>query len=127
MQPNEYRTRRTHAGELRTPVAFYEYRPVPGPYPDEKEYAKLYECWAKIDRVWMKDVELAKSNGTMSDVTLTIRDPMREFIPDNKHFIKIQTFDYEHLVYNVYSSQPDPQHRDFIRVVAKLKDDMKWR
>src|SRR5699024_10793219 len=119
---------RVNTGELRTPVTFYEYRPVKdSPYPDEKEYATVFECWAKVDRVWLKELEQAKSNGTISDVTLTIRDPMKEFIPDNKHFIKIDSFDYEHLVYNLTSSYPLFEIRAFITIVAQLKDDMKWQ
>lgn len=119
--------KRVRLSDLNTRVTFYEYRPVKdNPYPDEKEYAELYQCWAKVDRVWLRDLEQAKSNGTISDVTLTLRDPMQEFIPTNKHFIKIDAFDYEHLVYNVTSSQPDLQSRDFITIIAQLKDDMKW-
>jgi len=121
-------TKRVKLSDLNTRTTFYEYRPKKdSPYPDEKEYAVLYECWAKVDRVWLKDLEQAKANGTESDVTLTIRDPMREFIPSNKHFIKIDTFDYEHLVYNVTSTQPDLQSRDFLTIVATLKDEMKWQ
>lgn len=124
----EYRKNRVNNGDLRTPVTFYEYGPKKdSPYPDEKEYAVLYQCWSKVDRVWLKDLEQAKSNGTISDITLTIRDPMQEFMPTNKHFIKIETFDYEGFVYNVVSSQPDLQNRDFITIVASLKDDMKWQ
>lgn len=124
----EHRKTRVNNGDLRTPVIFYEYRPKKdSPYPDEFEYAVLYQCWAKVDRVWLRDLETAKQNNTISDVTLTIRDPLQEFMPTNKHFIKIESFDYEHLVYNVTSSQPDLQHRDFITIVASLKDDMKWQ
>src|SRR5699024_4819344 len=110
----EHRKKRVNNGELRTPVIFYEYKPVEGPYPDEEELRKLYSCWAKVDSVWLRDIETAKQNGTESDITITIREPMQEFIPTNKHFIKIETFDYQHLVYNITSSQPDLQHRDFI-------------
>lgn len=122
----EYRKPRADNGDLRTPITFYEYRPVKGPYPDEEEAKEVYTCWAKVDRVWLRDLETAKQNNTISDVTLTIRDPLQEFIPTNKHFIKIHTYDYERLVYNVTSSQPDLQHRDFITIVAELKGDMKW-
>lgn len=128
MRKNEYRKRQAHAGELRTPVIFYDYRPDKNsPYPDEKEYSKEYECWGKIDRVWMKDMQEAKMHGNESDLTITIRDPLQEFIPNNNHFVKIETFDYKDLVYNVTSTQPDLQHRDFIKVIAELKDDMKWQ
>jgi len=119
--------KRIRLSDLNTRVIFYEYRPKKdSPLPDEMEYAVLYQCWAKVDRVWLRDLETAKQNNTISDVTLTIRDPLQEFMPTNKHFIKIESFDYEHLVYNVTSSQPDLQHRDFITIVASLKDDMKW-
>lgn len=126
MRKNEYRKRKVHSGELRTPVIFYEYQPVEGPYPDQEEKEKVYSCWAKVESVWLRDLEQAKQNGTESDVTLTIRDPLQEFIPTNKHFIRIDTYDYKHLVYNITTSQPDLQHRDFIKVIASLKDDMKW-
>lgn len=126
MQKNEYRKRRTHTGELRTPITFYEYKPVKGPYPDQEEKEKVYSCWGKVNQVWLRDMEQAKQNNTISDVTLTIRDPLQAFVPTNKHFIRINTYDYQHLVYNVTSSQPDLQHREFITIVASLKDDMKW-
>ncbi len=120
--------KRMRVSDLNTRIIFYEYRPKKdSPYPDEFDYAVLYQCWAKVDRVWLRDLETAKQNNTISDVTLTIRDPLQEFMPTNKHFIKIEIFDYEHLVYNVTSSQPDLQHRDFITIVASLKDDMKWQ
>lgn len=124
----KHKAPRVNNGDLRTPVIFYEYRPKKNsPYPDEYEYAKLYHSWAKVDRVWLKDLEQAKASGTVSDVTLTIRDPMKEFVPTNKHFIKIESYEYEDFVYNVTSAQPDLQNRDFVTVVAQLKDDMKWQ
>src|SRR5699024_5040565 len=81
MKKNEYRKRKVHSGELRTPVIFYEYQPVEGPYPDQEERKEMYSCWAKVESVWLRDLEQAKQNGTESDVTLTIRDPLQEFIP----------------------------------------------
>lgn len=126
MRENKYRKRRVHAGELRTPIVFYEYKPIAGPYPDQEEKKEVYTCWGKVDTVWLRDLEQSKSNNTISDVTLTIRDPLHEFVPNNRHFIKIDAYDYKHLVYNVTSSQPDLQHRDFITIIGSLKDDMKW-
>lgn len=128
MRKFEYRHPRVHSGELRTPVTFYEYRPKKdSPFPDEYEYAELYSCWAKVDRVWLKDLEKAKQNNTVSDVTLTIRDPGIDYIPSNKHFLMIDAPEYKDFVYNITSSQPDLQHRDFVTIVAKLKDDMQWQ
>lgn len=120
--------KRIRLSDLNTRVTFYEYRPKKdSPLPDEYEYKVLYECWARIDRVWLKDLETAKQNKTISDVTLLIRDPMEEFIPTNKNFVRIDTFDYRHIVYNVTSSQPDLQHRDLITIVASVEDDRSWQ
>lgn len=120
--------KRVRVSDLRTRVAFYEYRPKKdSPYPDEMEYNELYSCWAKAETVWIKDLETAKANNTTSDVTLIIRDPRGSYIPTNKHFLKIDTIEYKDFVYNITSSQPDLQNRDFITIVASLKDDMKWQ
>src|SRR5699024_2870879 len=117
MRKNEYRKRQAHAGELRTPVIFYDYRPDKNsPYPDEKEYSKEYECWGKIDRLLMKDMQEVKLYLNESDLTITIYVPLQEFIPNNNHFVNIVSFDYKDLDYNVTSTLPDLQLRDFIKV-----------
>ena len=118
---------RVNAGELDTLVEFYEYRPKKdSPYPNQYEYKKLYECMAKVDKVWLKDLEQAKANGTLSDATLTIRDPFGTYHPTNKHFFKIDAVEYKNYVYNVHEAFPDLQKRDFYTVVGKVKDDMRW-
>lgn len=122
MRQNEYRKRRVHAGELRTPIIFYQYRPVQGPYPDQEEEVELFRCWGKVEQVWLRDLEQAKYNDTISDVTITIRDPLSDYSPTNKHFLKVDTYDYDGYIYNIQSSQPDLQHRDFITVIASLKE-----
>lgn len=122
------RKKRVRVSDLNTRVTFYEYRPKKdSPYPDEMEHAELYSCWTKVDTVCLKDLETAKQNNTTSDITLTIRDPRDSYIPTNKHFLKIDTIEYKDFVYNITSSQPDLQQRDFITIVASLKDDMKWQ
>jgi hypothetical protein len=118
MQPNKYRPPRIHSGELRTRVTFYEFAADEGPLPGEKEKNILYETWAKIDEVWSKDIEQAKSNGTLSDLTITIRDPRGVFFPENKHYVQVHSPEYEHLRYNVKLAQPDLQNRDFIKVIS---------
>lgn len=121
MQPFKYKSPRVSAGDLRTPVTFYEFEPNEGPLPGEKVKRVLYETWSKIDSVWSKDFEMAKSNGTLSDLTITIRDSQGEYFPTNKHYVQIHTPEYEHLTYNIKHAQPDLQNRDFIKVVAEMK------
>lgn len=118
MRPFSYRPPRIHSGELRTRVTFYEYGAIEGPLPGESQKNVLYETWAKIDSVWLRDVELAKSNGTLSDLTIIIRDPREAYWPTNEHYVQVHAPEYEDLRYNVKQAQPDLQTRDFINVIA---------
>ncbi|WP_062105216.1 head-tail adaptor protein [Bacillus niameyensis] len=117
----EYKKPRKNSGDFRTPVIFYEYVPNDGPEPGEKKRKVLYECMADIDRVWMKDLEQAKANGTIEDLTVTIRDPLSTYRPTNKHYIEIDDIDYRGKHYNVKSVQPDLTRRDFITIIAGLE------
>lgn len=118
VQPFKYKPPRVNTGELRTRVTFYEFAPNNGPLPGETQKKILYETWAKIDEVWSKDIEIAKSNGTLSDLTITIRDAQGVFFPTNKHYVQVHDPEYEHLRYNVKHAQPDLQNRDFIKVIS---------
>ncbi|SEQ23552.1 hypothetical protein SAMN05216232_1987 [Virgibacillus subterraneus] len=120
MRKFEYKPPRVHSGELRTPVIFYQYVPIEGPYPGEEVKQVLYSPWAKIDEVWLRDVELAKSNGTLSDVTIIIRDPQGDYIPTNKHYVEIDAPEYKGKHFNVKQAQPDMQNKAFINVIAEL-------
>ena len=100
MQPFKYKPPRVNTGDLRVPVKFYEYKPNDGPEPGEKVENILYECLAKVDNVWMKDLEQAKTNGTEEDITITIRDPLDDYIPTNKHYVSVDARGYrdKHLI-----------------------------
>lgn len=117
----EYKKPRAHSGDLRTPITFYEYAPNEGPEPGESEKKILYECWAKVDQVWSKDIETAKANRTLSDLTITIRDPQQSYRPSNKHYVEINDLDFQDIHYNIKHVQPDLQNHDFIKVIAGVK------
>ncbi|KHE73157.1 head-tail adaptor protein [Halobacillus sp. BBL2006] len=120
MREFKYKPPRVHSGELRTPVAFYKFVPKEGPEPGQQEKETIYQCWAKIDEVWMRDLEQAKANGTLSDITIVIRDPHEDFTPSNKHFISIDARGYEGQRYNVKSVQPNLQDPRFMNVIAEV-------
>ncbi|MDM8098663.1 MULTISPECIES: phage head completion protein [Oceanobacillus] len=120
MRDFKYKPPRVHSGQLRTPITFYEYAPNDGPEPGESQKSVLYECMCKVDRVWLKDLELAKSNGTLSDITITIRDPQGDYRPNNTHYLEIDDVDYKDLPYNIVTAQPNLQDRRFIDIVAKV-------
>jgi head-tail adaptor len=107
-------------GILNTRVTFYQDVPKDGPEPGEDKEKILYTAWAKIDEVWLKDIEIAKSNGTLSDITITIRDPRRGYQPNNKHSLSIDSEYYRGKKYNIKHVQPNMQDRRFINIVAGL-------
>lgn len=115
-----YKRQKTNSGDLRTPVQFYEYAPNDGPEAGESEKQVLYEAWAKIDEVWLKDLELAKSSGTLSDVTVTIRDPMGDYQPLDNHYFSIDARGFHDKRYNVKHIIPNLQANDFVVVVGSL-------
>jgi len=114
----EYERPRIHNGELRTPVIFYEYVPNDGPEPGEQKEKVLFETRAKIDSVWTRDLEQAKSTQTLSDVTLFIRETHGEFVPKNENYLSIDMPEYKGKRYQIKDVAPEPQLRDFIRIVA---------
>lgn len=114
---------RVKVGDLRTRVRFYEYAPNPGPEPGEDKKKTLYECFAKIDEVWSRDLEQAKANNTLSDLTITIRDTHGEYTPSNKHYVEVDYSIYKGRHYNIKDVQPDAQNRNFIKVIAEVVND----
>ncbi len=119
MWKNEYKPPRLRSGDYRIPVVFYEYEEKQGPIPGQKEKKVLFRCLAKIDSVWLKDMERAKQNGTLSEVTVIIRDPIGSYTPTNKHYVEIKDELYpEH--YNIKHVQPDVQDRNVINIVGKV-------
>lgn len=121
MRP-QYERPRVENGDLRTPVKFYSYKPNDGPEPGEVENRLEYMTFAKVDEVWTRDIQQAKSNNTLSDITITIRDTQGEYVPSNKHYLEVDLPEYKDKRYNIKHSQPDPQNRDFIKVIAGMVD-----
>ena len=121
MRPFKYQPPRAGVGELRTPVTFYEYSPIAGPEPGETEKTVLFSTWAKIDHVWLKDLEQAKANKTLSDLTITIRNPQGQYVPTNNHFISVQAPGYENFRYNVEHVQTDFPISQFMTIVGRLE------
>ena len=66
----------------------------------------------------MKDLEQAKTNGTEEDITITIRDPLDDYIPTNKHYVSVDARGYRDKHFNIKNAFPDPQNNAFIKVVA---------
>lgn len=120
MNPYKYSPPRVNTGELRTKVTFFEYAPNKGPEAGESQKKELYITWAKVEEVWMRDVEQAKSNGTLTDVTITIRDPLEDYWPTNKHRFEIHSREYEGVIFEINKAQPDLQKHQFVNVIGQV-------
>jgi hypothetical protein len=125
MQPFKYKPPLVRSSDLRTEVQFYELvkdddNPFPVPEGQEPKN-NLYKCWSMIENVWSKDIEIAKANGTLSDLTLKIRDPQGEYLPTTKHHIEIFAKEYDGVVFNVKEVFPDLQNRGFIKIIAEVR------
>lgn len=120
MNPYKYSPPRVNTGELRTKVTFFEYAPNKGPEPGESQKKELHTTWAKVEEVWMRDVEQAKSNGTLTDVTIIIRDPLEDYWPTNKHRFEIHSREYEGVVFEISKAQPDLQNHQFVNVIGQV-------
>lgn len=121
MKPFSYQPPRASVGDLRTPVTFYEFAPNEGPEPGESQKKILFETWAKIDHVWMRDLEQAKANKTLSDITVLIRNPQGDYFPTPDHFIAIQAPGYENFRYNIDHVQTDFPIGQFMTIVGRLE------
>lgn len=122
MNLDGYKRPKRTAGDLRTPVAFYGYKPKPGPYPGESEEALLGKYWAAVDEVWAKDVEIAKSTGTLSDITLYIRDPQGDYLPSTIDYFEIDARGYFGKRYRIRDVSPDLQDKRLVRVIGGLHE-----
>src|SRR5699024_8604009 len=111
--------------KLKTPVTFYKFVPKEGLLPGEEEKEELFFSWAKVDEMWLRDAELAKQNGTMTDLTITIRDPQSDYIPKDGHYVSVDDLHYKDNRYNkdnrykIKHVQPDVQDRSFINIIAE--------
>lgn len=76
-----------------------------GYMPGGDEYTEYYSCYANVDNVWLKDLEIAKTNNTLNDVTVTIREPGRTVDIDNTMYFTVDNDDTKK--FNIKSVQPD--------------------
>ena len=116
----EYKKPRANSGDLRTPVSFYEFAPNNGPEAGEVEQKILFDGWASVEKVWLRDLEQAKTNGTLEDITILMRDPQEDYLPTDQHYVGINDRNYFGKRYQIKSVQPDLKDKRFIIVIARL-------
>lgn len=113
----DFKKQKIGAGELRTPVSFFEYQPTDGPDPGDEEKSELYACTAQIYNPSMKDMEIMNAKGTKEAVTIKIRDPRGDYLPTNKNKVMIDDYRYAGIVWEIVDVSPDFEDNAFIKII----------
>lgn len=114
---SNYKRPQIVAGDLNTPVTFFEFKPGNGPDPGEVKKKVLYKCTALIYNPSMKDRDILNVAGTKEAVTLKIRDPFTDYLPTNKHKAEIEDYRYLGKVWEIVDVSPDLENNDFVKII----------
>ncbi|MGY3766942.1 phage head-tail adapter protein [Vagococcus vulneris] len=112
-----YKPKKITAGDLRTPVVFFEYQQTDEFEPTESKKEELFKCLALAYNPSMKDIELLKVSDTKEGLTIKIRDPKQSYQPMNNHMVEIHDYRYEGKVFNIVDVSYDMENNEFIKVI----------
>lgn len=113
----KYKPPKTGAGELKTPVSFFD-KKSSGPDPNApEELNETYKCTAEVYNPSMKDWEIMKVKGVKNGVTIIIRDPLMTYVPKNHHLVQISDFRYQGVTWEIVEIRPDIQNNQFITIL----------
>lgn len=116
----KYKPKEIVAGELNTPVSFFEFKPSDGPEPGEEEKKELYSCTCLVYNPSSKDRDILQSKGTKEAVTIKIRDPYTDYLPSNKHKVILDDFRYKDKVWDIVDHAPDIENNDFVKIILGI-------
>lgn len=121
INPN-YKKPKTGSGDLRTPVLFYEFVPHEGPEPGDEQKKVVFKTMCEAYNPSMKDLELLNSSNTKQALTILMRDPLKQFQPNNKSVVEVLDFSYAGLFWDVSSVSHDPNNHQFIKVILSRSE-----
>ncbi|WP_115357856.1 phage head-tail adapter protein [Enterococcus mundtii] len=105
------------AGDLNTPVTFFEFKPSDGPEPGDEKRKELYYCTALVYNPSMKDRNIL---GSKEGVTIKIRDPQQSYIASNKHKVEIEDYRYKGKTWEIVDVSLDLEDNSFVKLVLEL-------
>ncbi|TFI67526.1 phage head-tail adapter protein [Carnobacterium divergens] len=105
------------AGDLNTPVTFFEFKPSNGPEPGDEKKETLYDCTALVYDPSIKDRDLLNGIGTKEAVTIKIRDPFTDYLPSNKHKAQLDDYRYKDKIWEIVDVAPDMENNDFVKII----------
>lgn len=113
----KYNPPKTGAGELRTPVLFFEQENT-SPEPNESLIDEhVFKALAEVYNPSIKDLEIMNVNGVKKGITIKIRDPLTHFLPQPNQIVKIDDFRYKNVLWEVIEVRPDIQDNQFVTIL----------
>lgn len=120
----------THNGTLKTMVIFQRMMVSDDFYETNTKSEEIYKAWGEVSELSFQDLEnlkgrfsknaLAlesiKSKAIKSFVTVTIRDPMGQYLPSNSDTVKLLDERYADKDWDVIEVRPDFRSRHFLVV-----------
>lgn len=117
MRKKSIKSETTHNGTLCTPVVFYQMKVSDDFYTSEQVYKKVYESWAEVYNPSNKDLEIMKSKGVKSALTIKIRDPLATYQPDNADMVELKDTRTLGKRWNIADIRPDFYNRNYIVIL----------
>lgn len=105
------------AGDLNTPVTFFEFKPSDGPEPGEVQEKKLYNCTCLAYNPSSKDRDILSGKGTKEAITIKIRDPYTDYLPNNGHKVVLDDYRYKDKIWDVIDFSLDLEDNDFLKLI----------
>ncbi|MHC5250441.1 phage head-tail adapter protein [Enterococcus sp. LJL90] len=114
---SKYKRPEIVAGDLNTPVTFFGSAPNTGPEPGEAKKEKLYTCTCLVYNPSSKDRDILNGKGTKKAVTIKIRDPYMDYLPDNAHKVTLDDYRYKGIEWDIVDFSPDVERNEFIKII----------
>lgn len=115
INPN-YKPPETTSGDLKTPVTFFK-QSGSGPERGRGTPNEIYHCTAEVYSPSMKDIEVMKVRQFTKGVTIKIRDPLEDYVPQSEHLVEVHHPRYKNRTWEVKDVRPDIQDGRFITIL----------
>ena len=117
----DVKRKKVGAKDLNVPVTFYKFKADEGFLPNSEEEEVLHECLANVYSSSVKDLSRLEDlgYGTKRSISMNIRDSLGEYIPDNKHHVKIHDYRYEKVDWEVIAVDFDLEDNNMIKIILK--------
>lgn len=115
-----YKRQKVNSGDLNKFVTFYQQVPNDDGEPGDLPVKKVFEAWAQVYGASSKDQAYLSTKGKSEAVTIKIRNPGAEFVPEaDQQQVYIDDYRYQNKIWDIKNVRPDFESDDFVIVVLQ--------